>query len=335
MTDFLIGPDGKYIASGGTQMANFLESGARLISGLFGNGNQVIKSSTYNTLLDRGSVSLNGQRIVNELSSEGRATVSKALGVLRTGDGLLFGGIAIDTQAKRSQVESMFVNLAFALASTREGGKLTDNDVKNALITLGWTGNSWTQTPEAIVATLKNSIKEATNDYVAGALIGMSDPDAAIAARKVAEGHGDVGEQLLRRIASGSDPEAAKMYRLYQDYAQPDDKGNIPKYRLSFHLNKAYHDTIVPSASTDGAESLGTDGTTTFQFLGQPIITTSTLNEHDLDVLTILENQGTDIRSVDGLSTWLNTLDPAVKARYQETLKKLRDHTNFFDMGGP
>jgi len=205
-------PDGKYIVSGGTAAVSFLESGARLISGLFKGG--VRPTGHLNTLIRKGTLTVGGETITSELSSNGIERMDKALAVLRNGEGLLFGGVAIDTDAKRGQVESMFVNLAFALASAREGGKLTDTDVENALKTLGWNGKSWTQTPERLLSTLRGAVQEASNSYVTDALLGMTDEDIAKHVDLITKGKGDVVEQLLRRIASASDPETAVIHQL-------------------------------------------------------------------------------------------------------------------------
>ena len=65
------------------------------------------------------------------------------------------------TEAQRGAIKSVFISLAFDLASAREGGKLTDNDVKNALETLGWDGSSWTQSPKAVLARMTRAAQTA------------------------------------------------------------------------------------------------------------------------------------------------------------------------------
>jgi hypothetical protein len=64
-------------------------------------------------------------------------------------------------RAERGAIKSVFISLAFDLASAREGGKLTDNDVKNALETLGWDGSSWTQTPQEVLARMTRAAQTA------------------------------------------------------------------------------------------------------------------------------------------------------------------------------
>ena len=81
-----------------------------------------------------------------------------------------------ENKEQRGAVKSMFINLAFSLASTREGGKLTDNDVKNALETLGWDGSAWTLTPGQVTARLKVATRTANDQYINDALNRISDP---------------------------------------------------------------------------------------------------------------------------------------------------------------
>lgn len=52
----------------------------------------------------------------------------------------------------RQRLKSLFIDLAFQVASSREGGKLTDNDVKYAFDTLGFDADSWFQSPRKILA---------------------------------------------------------------------------------------------------------------------------------------------------------------------------------------
>ena len=72
----------------------------------------------------------------------------------------------LQDKEQRGALKSMFINLAFALASTREGGKLTDNDVKNALETLGWNGDSWTQTPGQVMARMTTAARMANKSFI-------------------------------------------------------------------------------------------------------------------------------------------------------------------------
>jgi hypothetical protein len=125
-----------------------------------------------------------------------------------------FGGVLIKDKAVRGQLKSMFLNLAFALASAREGGKLTDNDVRNALITLGWDGNSWTQTPEDILASLSTAVLNANNKYITDAGLRMSSVERAKLGSNAANNKPGMIESMLRNRAKDSpDPRAGAMVR--------------------------------------------------------------------------------------------------------------------------
>jgi hypothetical protein len=82
----------------------------------------------------------------------------------------------VENKEQRGAVKSMFINLAFSLASSREGGKLTDNDVKNALETLGWDGSAWTLTPGQVTARLKVATRTANDQYINDSLNRINDP---------------------------------------------------------------------------------------------------------------------------------------------------------------
>ena len=78
------------------------------------------------------------------------------------------------TEAQRGAIKSVFISLAFDLASAREGGKLTDNDVKNALETLGWNGESWTQSPQAVLARMTRAAQTANEKLYTNMVSRMS-----------------------------------------------------------------------------------------------------------------------------------------------------------------
>jgi len=84
---------------------------------------------------------------------------------------------------KRQQLKSLFVDLAFQMASTREPGKLTDNDVVWAFKTLGWDPESWFQSPRKIVTGLAQAIETTTDKWNTEAFMRM-DPKAQDEFRK-------------------------------------------------------------------------------------------------------------------------------------------------------
>jgi len=108
----------------------------------------------------------------------------------------------VENKEQRGAVKSMFINLAFSLASSREGGKLTDNDVKNALETLGWNGSEWTLTPNQVIERLKVATRTANDQYINDALNRISDPaEKEKYLKSQDEGKPDFVEKLLQERA--------------------------------------------------------------------------------------------------------------------------------------
>jgi hypothetical protein len=150
-----------------------------------------IGKSVFNQALgNRNRVALN-----SNVSSDVRSQLNKAFGES------VWTKIIQDKE-QRGAVKSMFINLAFALASSREGGKLTDNDVKNALETLGWDGTAWTLTPGQALARMKVAARTANDSYINDALGRLStskEKEAYIKSQN--ENKPDFVEQLLRERA--------------------------------------------------------------------------------------------------------------------------------------
>ena len=128
------------------------------------------------------------------LSDETRSAVTKAFGEDLWTD-------LVTNKEQRGTIKSMFINLAFALASSREGGKLTDNDVKNALETLGWDGKSWTQTPGQVMARMKVAARTANDSFIIDNLSRMSSEDREAYLLTQDENKPDMVEVLLRNRA--------------------------------------------------------------------------------------------------------------------------------------
>ena len=62
----------------------------------------------------------------------------------------------------RQKLKSLFIGMAFDLASSREGGKLTDNDVDWAFKTLGFNTEAYLQNPAVVMTGLKTAIGQAS-----------------------------------------------------------------------------------------------------------------------------------------------------------------------------
>jgi hypothetical protein len=212
----------------------------------------------------------------------------------------------------------MFINLAFALASTREGGKLTDNDVKNALATLGWDDGSFSQTPEAVLGTLRGAVKDASNSYFEAAVLGMSEPELAKHAEKVAAGEGDVVEQLLRRFAKASDPPMGSepgtpMYNLYRSM-----QGTDQPYRISYHRQPGAEQAATGPTKPGPIENKHSYsyGGKTIYYTGAPI------SDTEATTLTVLEKKRVP-RTAAGIKIWIEGLPEEVRIRMAPIIKSL------------
>jgi hypothetical protein len=126
-----------------------------------------------------------------DLSEDTRAQVASAFGENTWAK-------LIEDKAQRGELKSMFINLAFALASKREGGKLTDNDVKLALQTLGWEGDSWTQRPGEIQARMKRAAESSNQDYILEALDRMNPDEREAYLKTQDKGDPDMVEVFIR-----------------------------------------------------------------------------------------------------------------------------------------
>ena len=135
-----------------------------------------------------------------DLSSDTRTSLNNAFSNATWGRTITGEGIA-NAKVARGQVKSLFINLAFSLASQREGGKLTDNDVRNALETLGWNGESWTQTPRQVLARMKVAAQTANDNYINTMLSHMNAEEKEKYLKTQDEGAPDMVEAMLTERA--------------------------------------------------------------------------------------------------------------------------------------
>tara|TARA_A100001391_G_scaffold205392_1_gene205636 strand:+ start:2768 stop:5911 length:3144 start_codon:yes stop_codon:yes gene_type:complete len=321
--------EGQRVASRLTPLARFLESGQRLFKGYWRDSTSGGTTSQMRSLSSGrvGQIRIGNQTIASNLSSRGRELVNDALNGMANNSGLMFGGVAIDTDVKRSQVSSMFVNLAFALASAREGGKLTDNDVKNALKTLGWDEGSFTQTPEQILGTLEVAVRDASDRYRDTAVLNMSDAELTKHQKAIAEGKGDVVESLLRRFASASDPRDAK--GIVKAYIDGRDSGE--EYRISYHLNRRLQPRSAGAVPSPGSGQTQQPQNQTYKYGNQTITYTgNALTQEENDLLRIMSRRNVP-RTVAGVEAWYNSLPQSRQQAISDSgvIQSLRDK-NFF-----
>ena len=158
-------------------------------------------------------------------------------------EGTMFAGVKLNKE-QRAQMKSMFLNLAFGLASAREGGKLTDNDVKNALLTLGWDSTSWTQTPREVLGALRTAVRDANNKYITDYTLRMGAEEKGKLDVSYAKGGPGIIEQMLRtRAKASNNPKAGAMFRHFMDKSKGDQE-----YSLRFD----YSDPLPNSDSVSG-----------------------------------------------------------------------------------
>ena len=141
---------------------------------------------------------ISGMKSTNIDNKDGQADVRKAFKYFLEGPDHGWGGIVIEDKAQRRRIKSIFISLAFDLASAREGGKLTDNDVRNALETLGWDGTSWTQSPQTVLSGMMTAAQTANENFYTNAVNRMSDEEKDKLKAKIKAGEVGFIEQLLR-----------------------------------------------------------------------------------------------------------------------------------------
>ena len=186
-----------------SRLTDWLSTGASLAR-LVKSRLTTVSPTQATALLDSNSISKETRDVFNQAFSE------------FDNPNMEMGNKLIDDGAVRSEVKSMMMTLAFSLASAREGGKLTDNDIRNALLTLGWDGTSWGQTPEQMLASMKRAAQVANNQYAMDTVFRMG-PDAKktyqeAIGKKEREG---IVETLLRDAASALDERAGAMYAAF------------------------------------------------------------------------------------------------------------------------
>jgi hypothetical protein len=211
---------------------NFLQKGNAL--GLTTRGLDWAASAKSLSRLIKTQLGYNQSAAISTL--KGAVTDSKTRSLLDSAlasfdkPGTTFAGNLIKDKTTRGQIKSTFLNLAFGLASAREGGKLTDNDVRNALQTLGWDGTSWTQTPEEVLGTLSNAVKDANNKYLTEASLRLGKKEYQKLEKNLAEGKPGYIETMLRKRAKLGGGGA-----MYEAYSQ--NKGD-PGFILQFDINE-------------------------------------------------------------------------------------------------
>ena len=322
----LTGDRGRVVTSTLANVGNFFESSVAAVQNLFGGKANISAINSFTN--PGGSAKFGNQTITNGLSEDGQALLSKGLNGIRTGE-FIFGGQSIEDKVLRSRAESMFVNLAFALASSREGGKLTDNDVRNALTTLGWDNSSFSQSPEAVLSTLRGAVLDASNDYNEAALSIMTQDQAKINAKNIADGNGGIVETLLRNRAKATDKLVRAQTPIYKRY-DLGMAGQLP-HQLAAEGKQGFrlrYDIAKRDTKLSGIPS-GPKAPTpvTIQYMGGSVPVNSSLTDNETFIVNILQKNQI-ARTPAGLKEFLESdiykNSPNIKRIFDTHIKSLR-----------
>ena len=183
-----------------------------------------------------------------------------------------FGRTAEDIQA-RARLKSIYTSLAFDLATAREGGKLTDNDVNWAFKTLGWSDKSIFQSPERIMAGTYQALADMNNQVETQIWMAMDRNSKQWVESRLDSGL--VSEEDLERLGKG---EQGKRWHVlesnFHDFRTLDGnkymatagtaaEGNVPYYRFDLWYEHNLGEPGIGSGGTTlGGEVTGevTDG---------------------------------------------------------------------------
>ena len=220
-------------------------------------------------------------------------------------------------ESERQKLKSLFTDLAFSMASAREGGKLTDNDVRWAFETLGFNSDDYLQNPSKVLAGLRTALGTVN--------VGTE--------MRLMEIHVDAADIRKNNL----DPTKKKRYILEEVLAakwagvQPRDdgrefytgeKGNViyrydrrPPSRL-----EAVRGSVKSSGQPAGQTSEGAPSSV--QFKGIDIPLTGSLNAAQIGLIKRLESADLP-RSIEGVKTLLKgNISPTVIEAFEELNRK-------------
>lgn len=220
-------------------------------------------------------------------------------------------------EADRQKLKSLFTDLAFSMASAREGGKLTDNDVRWAFETLGFNSDDYLQNPSKVLAGLRTAI-ETVN-------VGTE--------MRLMEIHVDAADIRKNNL----DPTKKKRYILEEVLAakwagvQPRDDGREfytgPKGNVIYRYDRrppsrleAVRNSVKSSGQSTGQPPASAPSSV--QFGGETIPLTGTLNAAQIGLIKRLENAKLP-RSIEGVKTLLKgNISPTVIKEFEELNRK-------------
>mgnify|MGYP003131857621 CR=1 FL=1 len=243
---------------------------------------------------------------------------------------------AIKDGAARQRMKSLFIDMAFNLASTREGGKLTDNDVNWAFKTLGWDNSAYFQNPEIVMAGLDAAVK--TMNFKMDQKLASLIPDAQKDEIDKWNANPDklyersaLGDFLRQRMRGVSAGEGRIRSQVMTSGGEPvlNEQG-VPVYIYRYDRRPGWK--IGPA--TDGQPAPRTDGQpapSTINYGGGTVILNAAPSTEASAVINMLQ-QANVPRTVAGLTAYLKTLPTDQAARIKNQLSKLNE-LGFFGEG--
>ena len=218
-----------------------------------------------------------------------------------------WAGSAIKDAKERQKLKTLFIDMAFQLASAREAGKLTDNDVKYAFQTLGFNNDAFFDTPEIVIAGLQEAVMQ-SNDKMEAAL----------------NPHLDDETREMLRVARGELPDNPEkqvfvlehyLRQRNQDLQPSEDnwghEGENQFYRVDNFIrhNPDYFKFISakPTAGREPGAATGAPDPISIQYMGETITLNRALSRSATTVVDILDTLKIP-RTQEGFGQWYNGL---------------------------
>ncbi len=199
--------------------------------------------------------------ITTAMTNSTQRAVSEGLGSSRYTVGQVFKRLEEVTKGN-TEIKSQLMSFAYALAGSRETGKLTDKDVAAALVTFGGgdiAEGKWFANPNVLVTGINQALDTATNAY----------------AVKYNRAHSAAGNiKYLREVEKLSDPEIQKLTKFSLNKFLKENQGiregladrvSIVNGRIQFQTLDKYRGD--GAGNVDGTSGLSSDARAARTFL--------------------------------------------------------------------
>ena len=232
--------------------------------------------------------------------------------------------------AARQKLKTIFIDMAFSLASAREAGKLTDNDVRWAFETLGFDTGDFLQSPGIVVNGLREAVTQ-INQKMERRLAVHADKNLLLELEQAREGLSESeGVYVLER-----------MFRDRQRHVAPTESnwgrtGVDKRYRVDHFLrNNPNHfqhlqEVLDPGGGVPGATP-GAPAPTpaSILYMGKQVPLIKALSPSAATAVDILGALNIP-RTPEGLEQWYNGLTEDRKRLYAPAIAEL-DDAGFWD----